>query len=141
MLTERIFTGAQPEVLHLGQAHETDAAGRPGLLQGLGDESAVEVMEALEIDDEGFFRRMFVREYRDVFQGQGSRAEGAHRHQQNPVHGVGPDTGRRKEGGHPVPGRTDILEIAGEEMHGILSGAHDQDFPARLLEADAGGEA
>ena len=33
------------------------------------------------------------------------------------------------------------MEYGREEMHGILPGAHDGDFLARLLEADACGEA
>ena len=135
------LAGTQPQMLHFRQAHKADAAGCSGLFQRLGDEGAVEVVETREIDDEGLFRRMLVREYGDVLQGEGGRPEGTHRHQLEAVHGIGPDTGRRKEGGHPVPGRADVLEIAGEEMHRVLSGAYDRDFPARLLEADAGGEA
>ena len=135
------FAGTQPQMLHLRQAHEADPAGGARLLQGFGQERGVEVVEAGEIDDQGFLGHVFVGKDGDVVEGEGYGLELAHGHELEAVRGVRPHARRGEEGGHPFPDGLGVLETAGEEVHRILPGAHDGDFAARLLEADAGGEA
>ena len=81
------------------------------------------------------------REDGHVIQRKRDVLELAHGHQLQAVGDVCPHAGRREERGDAIADGSGVLEIAGEEMHCVLPGAHDRDFPARLLEADAGGEA
>ena len=98
-------------------------------------------MEAGEIDDQGFFGDMLVLEDGDVLEGQGNGLAPAHGHELEAARPVRSHAGGCEQGRNPLPARPGVLETAGEEMHRILSGTDDGDSPARLLEADACGEA
>ena len=128
-------------MLHFRNPDKPDPATGPVLFQRFGKEGAIEIMETGIIDDERLFGHMLVRKYGNIVQGQGDFPHGPHRHEHPSVGGMGADARGRKEGRDPFPGRSDLLEVAGEEMHRILTGADDGDFLACLLEADAGGEA
>ena len=128
-------------MFHLRKSNVVDPADGSVLLERFGEEGAEEVVEAGEIDDQSLLGDVLLRKDGDVLQGQGNGPELAHGHELQPGQGVGTDACGRKERGNPLHGRSGILETAGEEMHGVLPGAHDGDFLARLLEADARGEA